>query len=301
MYPPDEVLMEGNQIVTYDIRMLETPQEMEAVVELQRLVWPGDELEILPVHMLQAAVHNGGLVIGAYSRDRLVGFVFGFPGFETTPQGLRLIHASHLAGVHPEFRDAGLGFRLKRAQWQLARRQGVERITWTYDPLQSRNANLNITKLGAVCNTYIPNYYGQMGDALNAGVPSDRFQVDWWVNSHRVRRRLGVNPPGKLDLAHYLGASTPFVNRTSLNAAGFALPQASDATPADAPLLLLEIPADVQAIRAVDLELAIAWSQHVRDLFLELFDQGYLVTDFVHLSGPSPRSFYVLSDGTATL
>lgn len=285
----------------YDIRILETPQEMEAVVELQQLVWPGDDVEILPVHILRAAVHNGGLVVGAYSQDKLVGFVFGFPGFETTPRGLGLIHASHMAGVHPEFRDTGLGFRLKRAQWQLTRRQGVERITWTYDPLQSRNANLNITKLGAVCNTYIPNYYGQMGDAVNAGVPSDRFKVDWWVNSHRVRRRLGKNPPRKLDLAHYLGAGTPFVNRTSLNAAGFAVPQASETPPVEASLLLLEIPADIQAIRSVELELAIAWSQHVRGLFLDLFDQGYLVTDFVHLPGPSPRSFYVLSDGTATL
>ncbi len=287
--------------MTYEIRILESPQEMEAVVELQRLVWPGDELEILPVHMLRAVVHNGGLVVGAYSQNQLVGFVFGFPGFEATPRGARLIHASHMAGVHPEFRDAGLGFRLKRAQWQLVRRQGVERITWTYDPLQSRNANLNITKLGAVCNTYIPNYYGQMGDGVNIGVPSDRFQVDWWVNSHRVRSRLGKTPPRKLVLSNYLEAGTPFVNHTSLNASGFVIPQTGDMSQARASLLLLEIPADIQAIRDVDLDLAIAWSDHVRGLFLELFDQGYLVTDFVHLPGSSPRSFYVLSDGTATL
>jgi predicted GNAT superfamily acetyltransferase len=287
--------------VTYDIRILESPEEMEAVVDLQRLVWPGDDLEILPVHMLRAAVHNGGLVIGAFSQGRLVGFVFGFPGFETTPQGMHLIHASHMAGVHPEFRDAGLGFRLKRAQWQLARRQGIGRITWTYDPLQSRNANLNITKLGAVCKTYIPNYYGRMRDELNAGVPSDRFQVDWWVDSHRVRRRLGAKPPNKLDLAHYLDAGAPFVNQTHLNSAGLAHPVGIEPAPPGSPLLLLEIPADIQAIRAVDQALSIEWSTHIRRLFVDLFDQGYLVTDFVYLPGSFPRSFYVLSDGHATL
>lgn len=285
----------------FEIRILETPQEMEAVVALQRLVWPGDDIEIVPVHMLRAAVHNGGLVIGAYSQEVLVGFVFGFPGFETTSQGVRLVHASHMAGVHPEFRDSGLGFRLKRAQWQLVRRQGVERITWTYDPLQSRNANLNITKLGAVCNTYIPDYYGPMGDRLNLGVPSDRFQVDWWVHSHRVKRKLSKKPPPKLDLAHYLAADAPFINHTRLNDAGLVVPLPAGPPPAGAPLLLLEIPADIQAIKAIDLPLAIAWSAHLRSLLGDLFSRGYLVTDFVHLAGSSPRSFYVLSDGHATL
>lgn len=287
--------------MTFEIRILETPGDMEAVCELQRLVWPGDETEIVPVHMLLAAVHNGGLVIGAYNQSVLAGFVFGFPGFETTSQGVRLIHASHMAGVHPDFRDAGLGFKLKRAQWQIVRSHGVSRITWTYDPLQSRNANLNIAKLGAVCNTYYPDYYGPMGDELNIGVPSDRFQVDWWVDSHRVKRRLGASPPKKLDLAHYLDAGTYFVNATRINAAGLVVPLDTDPQPFPAPLLLLEIPADIQAIRGTDLDLAVEWIHHIRDLFSDLFSQGYLVTDFVYLSGPNPRSFYVLSDGSATL
>ena len=173
------------------LRMLETPTEMEAVEDLQRLCWPGDETEIVPVHMLRSFVHNGGLVIGAHSGDQLVGFVIGYPGIQPGPEGPKLVHTSHMAGVHPEFRDTGLGYKLKRAQWQMVRGQGVERIVWTYDPLQSRNANLNISKLGAVCSTYLPNYYGEMRDGVNIGVPSDRFQADWWVNTNRVKRRLG--------------------------------------------------------------------------------------------------------------
>lgn len=284
-----------------DIRVLETPEELAAVEVLQRLVWPGNETEIIPVHMLRAVVHNGGLVIGAFSAERLVGFVFGFPGLEIGPQGPQLLHASHMAGIHPDFRDGGLGFRLKRAQWQLVRRQGVARITWTYDPLQSRNANLNIAKLGAVCSTYIPNYYGKMRDGLNLGVPSDRFKVDWWVNASRVKARLNARQPYKLDLAHYLQAGTPFVNGTHINPDGWPIPHSTESPSRRVPLLLLEIPADIQAIKAADMDLAVAWSAHVRGLFCGLFAQGYLVTDFVYLSGTHPRSFYVLSDGESTL
>ena len=87
------------------------------------------------------------------------------------------------------YRDSGIGFALKRAQWQMVRHQDLDHITWTYDPLLSRNAYLNIARLGAVCSTYRRSEYGEMRDGLNVGLPSDRFQVDWWLNSHRVQRR----------------------------------------------------------------------------------------------------------------
>lgn len=284
-----------------NLRLLETPVELAAVEELQRLIWPGNDLEIVPVHMLMAALHGGGLLIGAFDEEKLIGFVFGFPGIDTTPEGPHPRHCSHMAGVHPDYRDAGVGFRLKRAQWQMVRQQGLDHITWTYDPLQSRNAQLNISKLGAVCNTYLPNYYGDLRDGINVGMPSDRFQVDWWVNSQRVRRRLSKNPRPPLDLAHYLSAEVPRVNTTRLNAAGFGVPSNLE-LPSDAsPLLLLEIPPDFMALKAADASLALEWRQHTRDLFTSLFAAGYLVTDFVFLPGSQPRSYYVLSYGEATL
>jgi predicted GNAT superfamily acetyltransferase len=282
------------------LKMLEAPAEMEAVEDLQRLCWPGDETGIVPVHMLRSVVHNGGFVIGAYKGKQLVGFVFGYPGILPGLDGPNLIHASHMAGVHPEFRDAGLGYRLKRAQWQMVRRQGVERIVWTYDPLQSRNANLNISKLGAVCNTYLPNYYGEMSDGINVGVPSDRFQADWWVNTNRVKRRLENIPPQKMDLAHYLNAGAEFVNATRINDDGLILPVSTEPSSSMTPLRLLEIPADISALRTADLSLAVDWCLHVRSHCKDLFDQGYIVTDFIYLSGPQPRSFYVLSHGDVT-
>ena len=154
----------------WNLRILESPAEMGEVEELQRLVWPGNETEIVPAHLLLAAVRGGGLVIGAFDKaalPRLIGFVFGFPGFYLTPDGPRLKHCSHMLGVRPDCRDHGLGYALKRAQWQMVRHQGLDRVTWTYDPLLSRNAHLNIAKLGVVCNTYHREYYGEMRDGLN--------------------------------------------------------------------------------------------------------------------------------------
>jgi predicted GNAT superfamily acetyltransferase len=302
----------------WTLRILETAQEMQAVEQLQRLVWPGSETDIVPAHLLLAAAHNGGLVVGAYDgsfrgdpgEKQLAGFVFGFPGLYDTPDGPRLKHCSHMLGVHPEQRGRGLGFALKRAQWQMVRYQGIDRITWTYDPLLSRNAYLNIARLGAVCNTYLRDEYGTMRDALNRGLPSDRFQVDWWVNTQRVERRLGKGVRLKLDLAHFLAAGAQVINPTHLNAKG--LPHLDESRyqawlddPApegeEQPLLLIEIPSDYQALKEGDLELAKDWRLQTRLLFEALFERGYLVTDFIHLPGVSSRSYYVLSFGESTL
>jgi predicted GNAT superfamily acetyltransferase len=285
-----------------DIRFLESADELAAVEKLQQLVWPGDDIEIVPAHMLLAAVHGGGLLIGAFDGEKLVGFVFGFPGFDPGQQGLRPRHCSHMAGVHPDYRDSGVGFKLKRAQWQMVRQQGIERITWTYDPLQSRNAKFNISKLGAVCNTYLPNYYGELRDGLNVGLPSDRFQVDWWVNSQRALHRLSKQPRPPLDLAHYLSAETPRANSTSINSVGLVTPCLLDVPAREsADLLLLEIPSDFMTLKAADAALGLEWRQHTRTLFQGLFAAGYLVTDFIFLRGSQPRSYYVLSHGESTL
>jgi predicted GNAT superfamily acetyltransferase len=217
-----------------------------------------------------------------------------------------------MMGVLPEYRDQGIGFILKRAQWQMVRHQGLDLITWTYDPLLSRNAFLNITKLGAVCNTYRQNEYGMLRDGLNVGLPSDRFQVDWWINTQRVNHRLSRRARHPLDLAHYLAAGAEVINPTEIGGDGMLHPAQSDryeplprsADPGRAkvaPLLLVEIPADYLALKSADYDLALRWRLHARALFEDLFHQGYLVTDFVFLKGTHPRSFYVLSYGESTL
>ena len=198
---------------TWSIRLLETAEEMSEVESLQRTVWEMGDLDVVPKDLILAVIHNGGLAIGAFAANKLVGAVFGFPGFYPTPDGPRLKHHSHLLAVHPDFRSEGIGFALKRAQWQIVRKQGIDRITWTYDPLLSHNAALNISRLGGVCNTYLRDFYGPMRDGLNVGLPSDRFDVDWWVNSQRVNHRLSKKVRRKLDLLHYLAAGAEIINQ----------------------------------------------------------------------------------------
>lgn len=290
--------------MSFVIRPLETPEDMARLEALQDLIWPGSALDIVPAHLLLTLAHNGGLVLGAFEGGALVGFVLGFLGTDDStperPAMARLKHCSHQLGVHPEHRDRGLGEALKRAQRQHVLDQGLRLVTWTYDPLLSRNAYLNIRRLGAVCHTYRREIYGAMRDGLNAGVPADRFVVDWWVTSRRVRERLeGGRPP--LDLAHFLAAGARELNPATLDEAGQPRPADRSESPEGA-LALVEIPPDFQALREHDAGLALAWRVHSRALFEGCFAAGYMVTDFVHLRGrPAPRSFYVLAQGEASL
>ena len=284
-----------------NIRLLETPDEMKLVEELQRQVWPGSETDVVPSHVLITVVHNGGLVLGAFEEDQLIGFVFGFPGLERTADGPRPKHCSHQMGIHPNYRDSGIGLELKRAQWQMVRHQGLDHITWTFDPLLSRNAHLNISKLGAVCSTYRESEYGELRDGLNAGLPSDRFQVDWWINSRRVEKRLSKRPRPTLKLAH--------VSRSGLRS--FYAPQFSDAglmlapehvPPFEDRLLLVEIPTNFMQMKEKDFPLARDWRFFSRELFETAFAKNYIVTDFVFDANEgSPRGMYVLTHGDSTL
>lgn len=275
------------------LKMLETPEEMTLVEALQRAVWPGSETDVVPAHMLLTAAHNGGLVIGAFEAEtnRPIGFVYGFPGYYPTPDGPRLKHCSHMLGVLPDYQNSGVGFLLKRAQWQMVRRMGIDRITWTYDPLLSRNAHLNITRLGAVCNTYLENFYGEMRDGLNVGLPSDRFQVDWWVNSRRVAQRLSRTPRRPLELADFAAAETVIIH---------PLQGSLEKLSGEERMLLVEIPPQFQELRSSAPALAVEWRQRSREIFLFLFGNGYLVTDAIYEPGETPRSLYVLSQGKST-
>ena len=295
----------------WQIRILDTIDELRMVEELQRIVWPGSETDVVPVHLLTTAVHNGGLVLGAFmpadhggELKNLAGFVFGLPGLYTTPDGPRLKHCSHMLAVHPDFRGRGLGFALKRAQWQMVRHQEIDRITWTYDPLLSLNAHLNIARLGSVCNTYLREVYGEMRDGLNIGLPSDRFEVDWWVNTDRVGTRLSSKARLNLDLAHFLAAGAEIINPTEIDASGWPVPSSAVSegkVGTETAIVLVEIPAKFLALKAADMDLSRKWRLHSREMFEILFQRGYLITDFVYLPGKIPRSYYVLTHGEETL
>ena len=279
------------------IKVLETPDDMPAVEALQRAVWPGSETDVVPAHMLITAVHNGGLLVGAFVDEQLVGFVFGFPGIEFTPDGPRPKHCSHMMGIHPAQRDSGIGFALKRAQWQMVRHQGLDHVTWTYDPLLSRNAYLNIAKLGAVCNTYRRSEYGDMRDGLNAGLPSDRFLVDWWINTRRVDRRLSKRARRPLRLDDFSKAELQPLYEIQFRTDQLPSPP-EHFSPLNGNLTLAEIPPDFNTLKDKDFSLARDWRFFTREFFETAFAAGYIVTDFIY---DQSRSFYVLAHGESTL
>jgi len=160
-----------------EIRDIRGPRELRAVEDLQKEVWACDDREILPaIHMI-AAREVGAILLGAFDGSDLVGFVYGFPGFEGHH---RVIHSDLLA-VRTAYRDRGLGSALKRAQRQQALAQGIDRITWTFDPLQPRNAYLNFVHLGAIADRYLRDFYGETTSPLHAS-GTDRLWVTWHLS-----------------------------------------------------------------------------------------------------------------------
>ncbi|MCF6278629.1 MAG: GNAT family N-acetyltransferase [Anaerolineales bacterium] len=286
----------------YTIQLLESPEEMTVIEVLQEQVWPGAPIDVVPAHLLLTAIHNGGMLLGAFEAGELIGFSFGLPGFDMIPDGPRPKHCSHMLGVHPNHRGRGIGFALKRAQWQFVRNQGIDHITWTYDPLLSTNAYLNIARLGAVCSIYRREEYGQMRDGLNAGLASDRFQVDWWINTPRVQQRLGDKNRVRLDLDHYTQANVQHLYRPITDAtSGLLRPPKAFSAPEEK-LALARIPSDFQAMRTAAPALARDWRFFTRQLFEEAFHAGYIITDFVYEHNSAiPHSYYILSHGESVI
>jgi predicted GNAT superfamily acetyltransferase len=155
---------------------------------------------------------------------------------------------------------------------------------------------LNISKLGAVCNTYKRNVYGAMRDGMNSGLESDRFQVDWWINTKRVEQRMSKRKRRAIKLIEYEKAETPLLYKPYFVDDIHAPPQKF--TPPVERLTLAEIPEDFLALKAKDINAAKDWRSFTREVFEAVFHQGYLVTDFIHDRG---RSFYVLTNGESTL
>jgi predicted GNAT superfamily acetyltransferase len=279
-----------------EIRPLESVADFRACEDIQRQVWGPGDAEVVPLNMLVAATGNGGIAIGAFAEDTLIGFAFGFLATSgrygpEAPAAVKLKHHSHMLAVLPEWRDAGVGYALKLAQREAARAQALRLMTWTYDPLESRNALLNIAKLGAVCSTYYADYYGGMQDDLNAGLPSDRFQVDWYIASNRVATRLSGRR-ARLERHHYTSSGAVLLNAATFEGDLPRPPEHAAGLFTD--MALVEIPADFQSLKRADRTLALAWRMQTREVFQWAFERGYMVTDFIFEREPG-RSFYVLT------
>ena len=201
-------------------------------------VWPTKIESNIALNLLSALVHQGAYLSCALIEGRIVGAAFAFPA---TTGGLHL--HSHMTAVLDEYRDQGVGHALKIDQWHWAKANNYSEISWTFDPLVSRNAKLNLIKLAVNISSYHPNFYGDMPDVLNAGDESDRLMVSWRV--------IGKNP----------------VQRQLISA-----PKPND--------ILIQIPADIVAIRSRDREESLRWRHKVRDQFLQAFEKGGQVVGF---------------------
>jgi predicted GNAT superfamily acetyltransferase len=164
------------------IRNCHTLEEFHACVELQREVWGEEPLEIEPRTGFVVAAHTGGQVIGAFAGEALVGFILAVAGVR---DGQPYLH-SHMAAVRDDFRNQGLGRRLKLFQREEALQRGIKLIKWTFDPLEVRNAHFNLNRLGAVCRKYLPNLYGVTTSPLHRGVRTDRLLAEWYLDEPRV-------------------------------------------------------------------------------------------------------------------
>ena len=163
-----------------DIRTLTTAEELRQVFYLEQTIWRYESIEdSVPVIMLLVSVRIGGLVIGAYDEDRLVGFAYALPGIRRG----KPFQWSHMLGVLPEYRASGLGWRLKVEQRRLVVASGIDLIAWTYDPLQAANAHLNFAKLGTVAREYHLDAYPGSSSTLHAGTATDRLIAEWWLRS----------------------------------------------------------------------------------------------------------------------
>lgn len=164
------------------IRKCEALEEMQACFALQKEVWNFSDAELVPVRIFVLATKIGGHVIGAFDGRELIGFAVAIPGMRT---GHCYLH-SHMLAVRQQFRNAGLGRRMKLFQREEALARGFDLMEWTFDPLEIKNAYLNIEKLGAIARRYNVNQYGITSSPLQGGLPSDRLVAEWWMKSERV-------------------------------------------------------------------------------------------------------------------
>jgi predicted GNAT superfamily acetyltransferase len=262
------------------IRRVDTTDEYDACVRMQHAIWGDDFTEIVPATMLRVTQHIGGVTAGAFDPNgRLLGFVFGMMG---SVDG-RLVHWSDLLAVHPDARNKGLGRRLKLFQRQLLLPLGVETMFWTYDPLVTKNAYLNIVRLGARPTQYVVDMYGaDTHSALHGGIGTDRFVVEWdLLTEGGANARPAVHDGHARDAHDTDERTAPIVNSLAPD-----LP--------DVAVVRVEVPSNIDEVIDRDLAAAARLRQTTRRIFTHYMPRGYTITGFSHLM-PEDRYFYILS------
>ena len=225
-----------------EVRPLTAHLEFQEAVKLQQQIWGFEEIELLPQRLFVVATKVGGQVFGAFDGQRMIGFCLAIPGLKAG--GKSYLH-SHMLGVLPEYRDAGVGRRVKLAQRDDALGRGIDLIEWTFDPLEIKNAFFNIERLGAIVRRYVFNQYGTTTSHLHGGLPTDRCIAEWWIAGPRAQAII---------------AGEPF-NRNPVE-------------------VRIAIPAEIASIRTDDPKRAREIQQQASAEFQAAFDRGLAVIGF---------------------
>lgn len=273
------------------IRAVRGWSELNACEALQREVWGEGFRDVVPASLLKVVREIEGVVSGAFHPgEGLVGFVFGLDG----RIGGEPVHWSHMLAVRKSFRGEGLGRRLKEHQRERVLEAGIPEMRWTFDPLVARNAHFNLNRLGVRVVDYVPQMYGETGSRLHRGLGTDRFVVAWDLEAHGA----GEEAPGRsLPRRTVPGRGSrgqPPDGLPTAGPGGAPFPAAGDGGADLPPVLRVEVPSDIHAVRDDDPDEAAGWRERTREAFLSAFEAGYRITGFV--PGPD-RGFYVLVHG----
>ena len=224
------------------VRVLGTHEEFRATLAVQSGVWKFSEVDQVPPRILSVSKYIGGLILGAFDGDRMIGFSFALPGAKRNGSGY---WHSHMTGVLNDHQGLGIGRLIKIKQREEALAAGIDRIEWFFDPLEIRNAHFNIDKLGVIVERFLPNQYGITSSPLHGGMPTDRLVADWQISSSRVTAIIEGRP--KPDLR---------VEQT------------------------IEVPAEIAALRTGDPDKAEAIQTRVREQFQRYFADGLTVIGY---------------------
>ena len=251
------------------LRDLHGLDEFRRVNELEAEIWGGRE-ETVAATVFAASVPRGAVLVGAFEDGDLVGFCYSFPALAHG----RLIHWSHMTGVAASHRGRGIGFALKQAQRHRAKGLGIDRVDWTFDPLQAANAHLNLRRLGAIVEHYEVNVYGELVNPLHGGLPTDRFVAQWWLDSPTVRNLMDDERPPVAS-----SDPVPLVNAVREQ-------EGWDSCDWDARIdasrlrLGVVIPSRFGEMMATVPDVAMRWRLTTRRLFQALFANRYRIVDF---------------------
>jgi predicted GNAT superfamily acetyltransferase len=271
-----------------EIEKVDTHEGFLEVERLQKEIWGMEDIAVVPNHLMIPVQRHGGLLLGAFDGDEMIGFVFGFTYIEED----MVKHYSLMCGVKQNRCFQGVGYRLKKSQREHIISQGCCLAIWTFDPLKSLNAYFNLEKLGVITNQYYRNFYGNLRDQINEGLETDRFLVNWWLMSPRVKSKFLSNQKGKVDetFKGFKLKDMKVINHCKWNEDGI-LECGEYELELEDETLLVEIPEDIGEILKKNPDLVVDWRVKTREIFEEYFSRGYIASEFIR---KGKQSLYLL-------